>query len=492
MSRLLVASLLVLASQGCGSTPVPALDAGAVDVADGGRDGDAGTDGGGADGGDERPLPTRDERIADRSLVKWMGVADGQPWWVEERLAPQPMDVGDRDLGPRAVVRAAPDRRVVWLPPESDRLTDAALHPSGEWSAVGVGSDRRVFLARGDRDGLRDRIVLDDPALATDARAWTSTPRMVPRIGALSEASPAVAADGEDVVVSLVSEDFAVLLYRWRRTGGAFARGPRTLVSPAVVVTPFLPIGGSFDDFDAVVSPYQARLGVDAQGRAYVAHFTDLRRVQVHNAAFGTRLDLVRERLYPRENSSDAMLTRVERDGAIGFVRVVGTADVEDEVFGLAVGADRVAILGRSRRELGRDNTELHVMVAEVGLDGAVRGTTTIDALDSGLAQSGAYVGGDLWVGGTESWVQNPSGRSVLEEGQPLLVRLRDGATGRVVTRFTDVLPATAGHAELRAVSAVRGGLLLGGHERGPLTHTADGDRSLVRSDAWWCARPTP
>jgi hypothetical protein len=27
---------------------------------------------------------------------------------------------------------------------------------------------------------------------------------------------------------------------------------------------------------------------------------------------------------------------------------------------------------------------------------------------------------------------------------------------------------------------------LIGGHENGPLTHTADADPSRVRSDAWW------
>lgn len=487
MNKRFLVGLLVAWCWGCGAGVSAAGDAGTDAVADGGAD--AGSDAG-SDVGTPQP---REERIPDRALVEWMGVEGIGPWWIEERLAPQPVAPGDRELGPRSIVRAAPERRVVWLPPEGDRLTDAVLHPSGEWSAVGVEADMRIFLARGDRGGLRDRVVLDDPALASDRRAWTVTPRTVLRVGALSEASPSIVADGEDVVVSLMSEDAAVLAYRWRRAGGAFVRGPRTLVSPAMIITPFLPIGGSFDDFDAVVSPYLTRLGVDARGRAYVATFADMPRLRAHNAAFGTRLDLQRERLYPRENTSDAMLTRVDRDGSIGFVRVVGTADVEDEVFGVAVGADRVAVLGRSRRELGRDNTELHAMVAEVGLDGGPIGTTTFDALDSGLAQTGAYVGSDLWVGGTEGWVQNPSGRSVFQEGHGFLIRLREGgAAGRVVTRFDPMLPTTGGHAELRSIVAAGTALFLGGHEHGPLTHTGDGDRSLIRSDAWWAVRPLP
>lgn len=479
----LLSLLLCFALWGCGAPPATAVDGGADAHPDGSPHGD------GPDGG---PVLPRDERIADRAIVAWMGVEEGRPWWIEERLAPQPKVVGDRDLGVRSIVRAAPDRRVVWLPPPTDRMTDAVLHPSGEWTAVGVEADRRIFLARGDRTGLRDRIVLDDPALAADRLAWRSTARDVPRVGALSEASPALVADGEDVVVAFMSEDFAVLAYRWRRAGGVFVRGSRTLVSPAVAVTPFLPIGGSFDDFDALASPYLVRLGVDARGRVFVAHFADRGRLAAHNAAFGTHLDLLRERLYPRENTSDALLTRVEREGSVGFARVVGTPDVEDEVFGLAVGADRVAVLGRSRRELGRDNTELHVMVAEATLDGAPLGTTTFDAAESGLAQAGAYVGPDLWVGGTEGWLQNPSGRSVYQPGTPLLIRLHGSGANRVAVRFDAPLPATRGHAELRALRVAEGALLLAGHENGPLTHTGDADAALIRSDAYWCVRPLP
>ncbi len=66
-------------------------------------------------------------------------------------------------------------------------------------------------------------------------------------------------------------------------------------------------------------------------------------------------------------------------------------------------------------------------MIAEADLDGTPITTTTFDTVDSGMVQTGAYVGDDLWIGGTEGWVQNPSGRSVFEPGQPLLARLRPG-----------------------------------------------------------------
>ncbi len=130
-------------------------------------------------------------------------------------------------------------------------------------------------------------------------------------------------------------------------------------------------------------------------------------------------------------------------------------------------------------------------MVSELGLDGTPLGTTTFDARDSGLAQTAVYVGPDLFVGGTDAWVQNPSGRSLFQPGHPMLLRLR-GTPTRQVERLDAMLPTTAGHAELRALTVSGGALFLGGHERGPLTHTGDTDRSLIRSDAWWNVRPLP
>ena len=261
-------------------------------------------------------------------------------------------------------------------------------------------------------------------------------------------------------------------------------RGPRSA---------FLPIGGSYDDFDAVTAPYLVHLGVDGSGRAFVAQFADSNRIQSHNTKMGTSLELLRDKLHPRERTQDVLVSGFDRDGSVAFATVVGMPDVEDEVFGIAVGEGRVAVLGRHRRELGRDNTEIHVMVAELSAAGAPLATTSFDALDSGLAQSGAYVGSQLWVGGTEGWVQNPSGRSVSREGQPFLVRLSDDPAiqgRRVVERFDSLLPPTSGHAELRALrvhtNAGATTLFVGGHEYGPQTHTGDGDPSLIRSDAWW------
>lgn len=423
-------------------------------------------------------------RIPDRAIVRWLQVEP--PWWIEERLAPQPKVEGDRDLGPRAIVRAAPERTIVWQPDDTDRLVDGCMHPDGTWSAVGVDAGRRIFVARGGSAGLSVRALLDDPTLRDEPLAWLDAPKDTLRVGSLSEASPKIACEAEHVWISLMSEDNAVLLYRGVVHEGAWDVTQRTVVAPAMVVTPFLPIGGSYDDFDAVVAPYVTHLARDTAGRVFVAWQADRSRVARYNATFGTELSLLREELHPREATLDTFVVGLDPDGTRAFAVVVGIPDVEDEVFGLALGPTRVAVLGRHRRELGRDNTELHAMIAELSHDGVPIAATSFDAADSALAQSGAYDGDTLYVGGSEGWRQNPSGRSVFEPGAPFLVRL-EGSPRRIER---EDVPSTSGHAELRALALDRDTLLLGGHENGPLTHTADSDPSRVRSDAWWVARP--
>ena len=453
-----------------------ALDA----TPDGSRD--AGEDAADDDAGARDPL-----RIADRSIVAWLRADRADPWWIEERIAPWPRVEGDRDPGRRAIVH---DGTEVYAPGDDERLIDACLHASGQWTAVGVDAARRPFLVRGDHAGAIARAILDDPELAEDPRAWIETPSDTLRVGALSEASPSVDADGDDAVVALMSESHAILLHRWEFTEGAFVRGARALLSPARVATPFLPIGASYDNFDAVVAPYLVHLAVAPmgsahEGRAFVVALADRGRIDRHNALMGTDLALLRSG--PGEHPSDALVFGVDRDGSVRFTVVAGTVDREDEPFGIAASRERVAIVGRTRREPGRDNTELHAFIAQIDHQGRVLAAGTWDGARSALAQVAAFApDGSLWVGGTHDWTQNPTGISLYEPGTPFL--LAASAEGWIDRSAT--LATTRGHAELRAL-AVGDDVAAGGLENGPLTHTGDSDPSRIRSDAWasWSAR---
>ncbi|MFO0576558.1 MAG: hypothetical protein U1A78_21340 [Polyangia bacterium] len=439
-----------------------------------------------------------EQRISGQAAVDWLAPGSEVPVWLEERLAPWPALPLDRDLGPRQLVRATASaaREVVWAPPETERLTAAVAHPAGAWSAVGVDGERRPFLVRGDRSGALARITLDDPELAGDPASWIGTsPPAALRVSVLSEDSVRIGGTADEVVVSLVSEQNAVLVYRFRWDGARWQRGPRTLVSPALVQTPYLPIGASYDNFDAVVNAFSARLAVINKegdgGGAYVALTATDSRLRRHNAVFGTRFAPLRSDETQTYRPTDLLIARIERNGAVAWTRLVGTPDVDDEVYALAAGpAGEAALVGRVRRERGRDNTEWHPTVTVLDGAGAPLTAAAFDAADSGIAQSAAFApDGSLFVGGTEGWLQNPEGISLGKEGRPFLLRLRahptTGLLGVAPVRVDGVLPATRGHAELRGLAVAGGRLWLCGLERGPLTHTGDADRSLVRADGW-------
>lgn len=441
----------------------------------------------------------RTDRISDRAVVACLQADPQEPWWIEETLAPWPALAGDRDLGLRQIVRttAAGAREVVWAPADPDRLTAAVVHGQGVWSAVGVDGERRPFLVRGEGRGVRSRIVLDDPALAADGDSWFGdhAPTAL-RAGILSEDSVRIGGSQDEVVVSLMTEHNAVLVYRWRWDGASWQRGPRTLVTPASPVTPFLPIGASYDNFDAVANPYHAPLAVAKQGHAYVAFALTWSRLRKHNEALGTQFDPLRSDEDLLNRPSDLLLTRIEPDGTRAWSRLVGTADVDDEVYAVAVDPDGGAgLAGRARRERGRDGSEWDVTVTTLDAAGRTTAKLLYDAADSGIAQAAAFAAdGSLWVGGTEGWLQNPSGISLYQEGRPFLLQLQSGGSAgpaRLVPR-PGLLPSTTGHSELRALAVSAGKLWTAGLERGPLTHTGDADRSRVRSDGFWSLHAQP
>ena len=223
--------LVALALLGCSrhSSIDPLPDAGSP--FDGGLDDGGAADGrvddGGADGGSP---DLRGGRFPDRSLVRFLRTSLHERWWIEERLAPQPRVAGDFDLGPRAIVRNVGDVRLtVWAPSETERLVDACLRADGTWSGVGIDAGRRVFVVHGDLDGLARRATLEDPSLRDEPLAWLNGPRDALRVSPLSETSPKIVCDGADTVISLMSEDFAVLVYRLRGS----AAPQRTLIAPA-------------------------------------------------------------------------------------------------------------------------------------------------------------------------------------------------------------------------------------------------------------------
>lgn len=445
---------------------------------------------------------TGKDRTPSQSVVAWLQTTGSDAAWLEEKLAPWPSQVGDRDLGVRQIVyqSSTEARSVVWAAPARERMTAALASPSLTWVAVGVDEERRPFLARGERQGLISKQTVDDPALAADLRAWLGTePPSALRVGFMSEDSVRVAGTIDEPTVTLVSEHNAVLAYRFRWNGAGFASMARTLVSPAFAQAPYLPIGASYDNFDAVVHDFSARIASVPSGASYVVVPSNHQRLRVHNRIFGTQLQPLRSDDDLLNRPSDLLVSRLRQDGSIEWSRLVGIDDVDDEVYALATDDnERLAVVGRTRRERGRDNSEWHISLHVVRADGQAAYSQTVDVPGNGIAQAASFgEDGSLFVGGTANWLQNPSGISLYQPGRPLLLQVSFDAQGRPGLPIVrdDLLPSTLGHAELRAVATTAGRLWLGGLENGPLTHTGDSDPSLIRADGWrfsWLLSASP
>ena len=431
---------------------------------------DAGVDAGadaGSDGG--QGVPTF-ERTPEWSLRRRMRSASGNDIAFEEQLASFTVPAGASRIRRRDLA-GSPS----WNAPQGLVIEDAALHPSGTVSAVLVDEAFGVWLARLAPDlALLQLGKLDDPAVASDPIPPGAPPPSTLVANPLPRDSVRAAADGEDVVVAVTTSLESVLLYRI-----AFSTHweppRRTLVLPVSPHTPMLPIGGTFDTFGAMWSSYRTLIDVDPAGNAYVAFWANPRKIQRHSAFTGDDLHPLSSE--PLSQDSDVLLEKFDRTGARQWSRVVGTAN-EDEPYALRAAESEVAVVGRSRRFPGFDNTFWDAFLSVSDADGTVRPSRTfqLDASSILMAVDALPDGGWL-LGGSEGWSQNPSGLSVFGFGSKLL---RGPQPGCRLVRLS--LPAGPRHNEIRTVLAGAAGVWFGGHEDGPVMHTGDGDLSEIHA----------
>jgi hypothetical protein len=432
---------------------------------------DAGTDAG-SDAGPEVEGPAF-EQILGWSVRRRMRGAAGNDVALEEQLASFTVAA----FGASRIQRIDAAGSRSWNAPDGLLIEDAALHPSGAVSAVLVDADFGVWLARLAPDlTLLQLAELEDPAVATDPFPDAGIPAPTTLIAnSLPRDSVRAAADGEDLVVAVTTTLESVLLYRVSFTTG-WEAPRRTLVMSASHHIPFLPIGGSFDTFGAMWSSFRTLLDVDPDGNAYVAFWADPRKLRLHREFTGDDLQPLSPDRFSRD--SDVLLEKFDRTGARLWSRVVGTLN-EDEPYAIRAAASEVAVVGRSRRVPGEDNTFWDGFVAVSGADGSVLPARTFQLSASSifLAVDRRPDGG--WVvGGSDSWSQNPSGLSVFGSGVKLLAELPtpDADLVRVA------LPGGPRHNEIRTVLGGAPGIWFGGHEDGPVMHTGDGDLSQIHA----------
>ncbi|HTS80512.1 MAG TPA: hypothetical protein VMH40_07930 [Myxococcaceae bacterium] len=451
-----------------------ALLLGVLVAACGARSPDPGVVQGPGDGGTNPSGPSF-ERAPGWSLHRRMRSSDGRDVLFEEQLATFLVLVP----GPSRIRRVDVDGIVPWDAPEGLWIEDAALHPSGAVTAVLADDHFNVWLARLAPDlSLLQLAQLQDPDIVHDPfpDGGTGTPAPTTlTANPLPRDAIRVAADGEEAVVVVTTGFESVLLYhlgfstRWETPR-------RTLVVPVNLHLPFLPTGGSFDTFGAMWSSFRALLDVDQDGNVYVAYWANHHTLQALSAFTGEELHPIATNAFSQD--SDVLLEKLDRTGTHLWSRVIGTEN-EDEPYAVRATVDAVAVVGRSRRFPGFDNTFWDAFVSISAADGTLGSSRALQLEASSilLAVDGLPDGGWL-AGGSEGWSQNPDGLSVLTFGTKLLLALPTPDADPVRL----ALPAGPRHNEVRTVVGGRDQVWFGGHEDGPVMHTGDGDLSQIHA----------
>lgn len=377
-----------------------------------------------------------------------------------------------------------------FVAPGGQYVSDACRHPSGEVSAVLVGEDHAVTLARLAADltptvvtAFHDPDIVDDPAPPGSTLTDLQT-------SGLSFDSARVVCIGEEIRFVANTSIFSVIAYAVSFVDGAWAPARRTLVEPSGGVGLFLPIGGSFDTFEAIAVSARSFIDADGDGNVYIATFAQESRVRRHAQFFVDGLvSLPGDPQFPPGfHEADVLVTKLGPDGARRWTRVVGTVH-EDEPYAIRVHGGTVAVVGRARRNPGFDNTFWDPFIAVTTLDGESVGARTLPFDASGilLAVDGLPDGG--WVlGGSDGWAQNPEGLSVVTFGHKLLVQL--AAIDATPVRID--LPPGPRHNEVRSVAAGAEAIAIAGQDDGPIMHTGDVDPSQIRADGVIGTVPRP
>jgi len=429
----------------------------------------------GGSGGSSSPEDSR-VLVPNWSVHKRLRSEQGNDFVLEEVL--QGFAVA---MAPQSRIRALDanmNTAGIWLPPATTYVSDFTRHASGEFSVVLIAENRSVSIARlAPNLTLLGLMQIHDPDIVNDPHALEFGATDLAGSG-LTLDPVRVGATGETAVVAVVSSMYSAIAYRLVFDAGAWSAPARTLIEPPSALVPFLPIGGSFDTFGAIGVWARCSLDVDDAGDVYVVVWAGQHRIRDHVSAFSDGLSPLPSDPSAPPGDSDLLLTKMGADGTRRWSRVIGTPH-EDEPYAIRAGAGFVAVVGRSRRFPGEDNTVWDALLSVVTSSGDWVGTRTMPFTASSIVLAvDALPSGGWLLGGSDGWSQNPEGLSIGGNGIKLLFTLN--AVDATPSRY-DLTPGPR-HNEIRSVVADPTHLWYGGHEDGPVMHTGDTDPSQIHA----------
>jgi len=357
-------------------------------------------------------------------------------------------------------------------------LIDFVVHPSGDLSLV-LTTSRDVRLVRLDHNGMVriDQLLLDTAA-ATDpffdyAGGLKDDQSLQP---ALMHDAARLAPVGEGLLLALRTGRNAVVAYRLDPDAdGSYRQAWRTLVEPGASILLEGITSGTFDVFGQLQNHLRLFIDVDAMGTLAIG----MVEAPLSNFTFRAHAEYFKESIAA---SNGVLLTRVAtQDGRRLGSTVIDTKE-RAELHGLRASSHGFALVGRVLSEVRPDGTGWDAFVASVKPDGSLDSYHTVDVdrgdvlFDIAQLPSGRYL-----ALGTTGYVQNPTGASISESAQPLLVVLApDGSLAQNLG-----FPVGPRHNQLTTIVRSDAGWLLGGMVNGPGTHSADTERSLLVADGF-------
>jgi hypothetical protein len=359
-------------------------------------------------------------------------------------------------------------------------VVDFAVHPSGDISAI-LTTAADVRIVRLDPNGsIRSDQLFLDPSAPTDpfvdyAGGIKDDNALQP---ALMHDAARLAPLGESLAVVLRTGRNAIVAYRLDAdVSGAYRRAWRRLVEPGSSILGEGITSGSFDVFGQLENHLRIYVDVDTDAPATLA--VGVVNAPMLNFTFRAHAEYFSE---PIAASTGALLTRVaSADGRRLGSTVIDTHD-HAELHGVRATPGGFVLVGRVLSELRSDGSGWNAFAAVVGCDGTPGPYSTVD-VDRGdvLFDVAALPSGRYLALGTTGYVQNPSGASISEAAQPLLVLLNsDGSLAQNLGYI-----AGARHNQLTTIASLNGRWLLGGMINGPGTHSGDADRKLIVADGF-------
>jgi hypothetical protein len=365
-----------------------------------------------------------------------------------------------------------------YVPSQGWSVVDFAVHPSGDISAI-LTTATEVRIVRLDPNGsLRSDQLFLDPSAPTDP-FFNYTPG-IKNDNALQPAlmhdAARLASIGESLAVVLRTGRNAIVAYRLDPdASGAYRRAWRTLVEPGSSILGEGITSGSFDVFGQLENHLRIYVDVDTPGTLAIG----VVNAPFLNFTFRAHAEYFNE---PIQATMGVLLTRV----AIADGRRLGSTAIDThdlaELHGVRATPRGFVLVGRVLSEVRSDGTGWNAFTAFVGSDGTPGPYSVVD-VDRGdvLFDVAALPSGRYLALGTTGYVQNPTGASISEAAQPLLVLLNtDGSLAQNLG-----YSGGARHNQLTTIAPLNGRWLLGGMVNGPGTHSGDADRGLIVADGF-------